>query len=164
MRLAPITTAPSRRASEIAYRMVFGGFTAEPFVQAAAVWMDTERFAERGGAAALSGFGRTRDVAFSTLGLRAEARLGADWPIVARAMAGWRHAGGDVTPAALLGFGATGSPFLTTGVPIARDSLVVKAGLDYRFAQAAKIGVSYAGALSDRAQVHSVKGQFEMRF
>jgi len=150
---------------ELAYRLTFGPAMAEPFVQAAAIRMRTDSFAEEGGAAALLGAGRTHDVGFSTVGLRGEARLGPDWPIMARAMAGWRHAGGDITPTALLAFpGVAGSSFLTAGVPIARDSLVVEAGLDYRVARAAKIGISYAGALSDRAQDHAVKGQFEMQF
>ena len=149
---------------ELAYRMSFGIIGMEPFVQAAALRVRTDKFVEQG-AAALSGFGRTHEVGYGTLGLRAEAQLGADWPLTACAMAGWRHAEGDVTPAALLGFaGVPGSAFLTTGVPIARDSLVVEAGLGYRVAQAAKIGVSYAGALSERAHDHAVKGQFEMQF
>src|SRR4051812_36847650 len=92
--------------------MTLGTVAAEPFVQAAAVRMRTEGFTEQGGAAALAGLRRTHDVAFSTIGLRGEARLGADLPIVAQAMAGWRPAARGGTPAAPPGLarGGGGGP------------------------------------------------------
>lgn len=150
---------------ELAYRVSIGSIATEPFVQAAAVGLRRDGFAEAGGAAALLGASRTVDVVFSTVGLRGEARLGTDWPLIARAMAGWRHAEGDIRPGALLAFaGAPGSAFLASGAPVARDSVVMEAGFDYRVSRTAKIGVSYAGALGERAQDHGVKGQFEMSF
>jgi outer membrane autotransporter protein len=149
---------------EVAYRMPVGAGVAEPFVQAAAVRISTDGFFERGGAAALQGRAADQELGFITAGLRGEARLGTELPVVARGMAGWRHAGGDTTPALLLNFVGADVPFLAAGAPIARDSLVIEAGLDYEPSPAALIGVAYAGALGDQGETHSLMGQLQVRF
>ena len=141
-----------------------GAATVEPFGQLAALRVGTDGFREGGGAAALQSFARTHEVGFSTLGVRAEARLGMDTPFVARGLIGWRRAFGDTTPTALLGFPGGPLPFVIAGAPIARDSLVAEAGLDYRIGQTAALGVSYAGALAQDAQDHTFKGRFEIQF
>ncbi|HEX8166909.1 MAG TPA: autotransporter domain-containing protein [Beijerinckiaceae bacterium] len=148
---------------EAGYRIGLGLATVEPFAQLAALRLNTDGFREDGGAAALSGLARTHDVGFSTLGVRAEGRL-AEMPLVARGMLGWRHAFGDVTPAALVSFGGGALPFLAAGAPVARNSLVAEAGLDYRITPFAAVGVSYAGAVAEDARDHALKGRFEMQF
>ena len=148
---------------EAGYRIALGTATVEPFAQLAALRINGDEFREDGGAAALFGLARTHEVAFSTLGVRAEARL-AETPLVARGMFGWRHAFGDTTPAALLAFGGGALPFLVAGAPVARDSLVVEAGLDYRLTPTAAVGVSYAGALAEDARDHMLKARFEVSF
>ncbi|MFL5179128.1 MAG: autotransporter domain-containing protein [Microvirga sp.] len=149
---------------EAGYRVPIGAATVEPFGQLAALRVGTDGFREGGGAAALQSFARTHEVGFSTLGVRAEARLGMDTPFVARGLVGWRRAFGDTTPTALLGFPGGALPFVIAGAPIARDSLVAEAGLDYRIGQTAALGVSYAGALAQDAQDHTFKGRFEIQF
>jgi len=79
------------------------------------------------------------------------------------ALAG-QHAFGDVTPTAALSFQSIGSGFNILGVPIARDAALVEAGGDLQLTAQAKIGVSYAGQLANRAHDHSVKGNFTWRF
>ena len=136
MAYAPATTRPcSRHSARRAIEFLIGAATVEPFAQLAALRVGTDGFREGGGAAALQSFARTHEVGFSTLGVRAEARLGMDTPFVARGLIGWRRAFGDTTPTALLGFPGGPLPFVIAGAPIARDSLVAEAGLDYRIGQ-----------------------------
>ncbi|MPZ12782.1 MAG: hypothetical protein GEU89_21695, partial [Kiloniellaceae bacterium] len=51
--------------------------------------------------------------------------------VTPRLSAAWQHGFGDLTPAASLAFaGTTNADFTVTGVPLARDSAVIDAGLD----------------------------------
>jgi len=149
---------------EAGYRILIGAATVEPFGQLGALRVGTDGFREGGGAAVLQSFARTHEVGFSTLGVRAEARIGMDTPFVARGLIGWRRAFGDTTPTALLGFPGGPLPFVIAGAPIARDSPVAEAGLDYRIGRTAALGVSYAGALTQDAQDHTFKRRFEIQF
>jgi outer membrane autotransporter protein len=76
----------------------------------------------------------------------------------------WRHAFGDVDPAALLAFSGGASAFTVSGVPVDRDTLVAEAGLDWQIGKDMTLGVSYAGQVGRRAQEHAVKGNFTWRF
>ena len=75
----------------------------------------------------------------------------------------WRHASGDVTPAATLVF-AGSNPFSVAGVPIAKDAALVEAGLDLAIGQSASLGLSYTGQLAQGAQDHAFKGVLAVRF
>jgi uncharacterized protein with beta-barrel porin domain len=55
-------------------------------------------------------------------------------------------------------------PFTIAGVPIARDSAIVEAGLDFDVTAAARFGIIYSGQLADRAQDHALKGNFLWKF
>jgi len=121
-------------------------------------------FREDGGPAALVGSGRSYALATTTLGLRAATQLDTDLPITVRGMVGWRHAFGDVSPAALLAFSGGVSGFNVAGIPIDRDALVAEAGLDWQISPDMTLGVSYAGQVGQRAQDHAVKGSFTWRF
>ncbi|WP_162559222.1 autotransporter serine protease [Microvirga sp. 17 mud 1-3] len=149
---------------ELGYRLGFGALALEPFVGASVLRLSTDGFQEQGGAAALTGFGRTYDLGTTTVGLRAEARLSETVPLTLSGLLGWRHAYGDVAPEALLAFAGGASPFTVAGVPVDRDALVAEAGLDWRASEAISLGVSYAGQIGARAQEHTVKGNFVWRF
>ena len=137
----------------------------EPFVGGAYVSIGRDRFAETGGAAALSGAAQTVEVATSTAGLRGQAGLdlGLGAPVSLHGLLGYRRAYGDVVPKALLGFG-TGPSFLVAGTPIDRDALVAQAGLDVRVSAGGTLGIAYTGQVGARAQDHAVKGNFTYRF
>ncbi len=137
----------------------------EPFVGGSYVAIGRDRFAEAGGAAALTSFARDYAVGAVTAGLRGQTLLGLDLgaPVSAHGLLGYRRAFGDVVPTALLSFG-NGPTFLTAGIPIARDALVAEAGLDLRVAPNATLGVAYTGQVGDRVQDHAVKGNFTWRF
>ncbi|MBR3192279.1 autotransporter domain-containing protein, partial [Bosea sp. (in: a-proteobacteria)] len=100
---------------------------------------------------------------FSMLGLRAEAQLGA-MPLFARAMLGWRHGFGELTPQARTAFVAGTTPATVFAARIDREALVAEAGLDWRISQATALGLTYSAAIGERARDHALKGRVEMRF
>src|SRR5262249_21940144 len=121
-------------------------------------------FNESGGAAALSGHSGSTDVTFSTLGLRGSTNFDLyGWAATARGSFGWRHAYGDVTPTSLLAF-ARGHVFSIAGVPVARDSAAVEAGLDVAVARNVSVGLSYVGQIASHAQDHDIKGNVNWKF
>ncbi|WP_238258634.1 autotransporter outer membrane beta-barrel domain-containing protein, partial [Methylobacterium gnaphalii] len=152
---------------ELGYRIGATAAYFEPFIGAAAIRIGRDRFTETGGASALSAQGRDYDLATSTIGLRAEARLSevfaTGMPIMVRALVGYRRAYGDVVPSALLAF-AGGQSFVSAGIPIDRDALVAQAGLDWQMAPSTTLGVGYTGQVGQRARDHGVKGNFVYRF
>lgn len=149
---------------ELGYGIELDSVRLEPFVNLAHVRLHTDDYRESGSAAALSGRSDNTDVTFTTLGLRAEHELsvGATQATLRGAL-GWRHAFGDTTPQAHHGFSA-GQAFTVAGVPIAKDSAVVEAGVDLKFAPGATFGLSYAGQLAGSARDHGVKANLTIRF
>jgi outer membrane autotransporter protein len=137
----------------------------EPFVGALAMHIDTSSFSEAGGASALNGASAGYDYGATTLGVRTEASLFANTPLLARAMLGWRHVFGDVTPSSTLAFESAPSiPFTVAGAPIARDALVVEAGFDWKLSNNATIGLFYSGELAARDEDNAIKGKLEVAF
>jgi outer membrane autotransporter protein len=154
---------------EAGWRLPMSGFAGptfvEPFVGALAMHIDTASFAEAGGASALNGASGGYDYGATTLGLRTEATLFANTPLLARAMIGWSHAFGDVTPSSTLAFASAPSlPFTVSGAPIARDALVIEAGFDWRLSSNATVGIFYSGELAARDEDNAVKGKLEVAF
>lgn len=78
-------------------------------------------------------------------------------------MAGWRHAFGDATPLATMRF-AGGGAFAVSGVPLARDTAVLEAGLDYAVTARTTLGLAYNGQLGAGLSDHGVKASFTLRF
>ncbi|MBB3021012.1 outer membrane autotransporter protein [Microvirga lupini] len=150
--------------AELGYRFDLAGVQFEPFIGGSILRLHTGAFQEEGGTAALTGFGQDQDLATTTLGLRAQARLSADVPLAIRGMLGWRHAFGDVEPEALLAFAGSAAGFAVSGVPVDRDALAIEAGLDWKASDSLSLGVAYAGQIGARAQDHSLKGNLVWRF
>ena len=108
-----------------------------------------------------SGF--DEDVSYSTLGLRAATTIRiSNMVITPKVAAAWQHAFDDVTPDASLAFASTGIGF--AGVPLARNSLLVEAGLDLSLSPTATVGVSYSGQFASELQDNAVKGRFTWLF
>ncbi len=76
--------------------------------------------------------------------------------VVPHASAAWQNAFDDVTPEAALAFASTGIGFTMTGVPLAQDSALIDAGLNFRARHSGQI----ASDLTDNA----VKGRFTWLF
>jgi outer membrane autotransporter protein len=149
--------------AELGYAFAFSGFALEPFAQLALIRVSIDAGTERGGAAALRLLSSEQTFGFTTLGLRAEAQIGA-MPLFARAMLGWRHGFGELTPQARTAFVAGITPARVFAAPIDREALVAEAGLDWRISQATALGLTYSAAIGERSRDHALKGRVEMRF
>jgi len=150
---------------ELGYGFDLGtGSRLEPFANVAYVTLHSDRFAEAGGNAALSGGKDNSGVVFTTLGLRGEhaVTLGTIGATV-KGMLGWQHAYGDATPTSTHAFSA-GDAFSIAGSPIGRDALVLNAGLDLNPAPDVTLGLSYQGQFSSGAQDHGFKANLAIRF
>lgn len=149
---------------EAGYRADVGRVTFEPYAGLAYARASIEGFAESGGEAALTSAGKSFDSATSTLGLRAATgfNLG-NAKATLRAGLGWRHAFGDVEPSLTVGF-AGGERFTVHGVPIARDALLVEAGLDVAVSASANFGLTYTGRVADSARYHGARATLAVKF
>jgi outer membrane autotransporter protein len=76
----------------------------------------------------------------------------------------WQHAIGDVDPSATVAFASGGGPFTVLGTPLARDSVLVDAGLAVAIAPEGTLGVSYAGRFATGIVDNSLNGRFDWRF
>jgi outer membrane autotransporter protein len=63
-----------------------------------------------------------------------------------------------------LAFQSTGASFTVAGVPLARDSALVEAGVQLRVTRQAVLGVSYTGQLASNVRDHGAKGNFTWTF
>ena len=149
---------------DLGYRIDAGNFSFEPFAGLAYVNLRTDGFSEAGGAAALSAASQSTAVTFSTLGLRASEKIDVSGvTLTARGTLGWRHAYGQDTPVSTLAL-AGGSPFTVAGVPIARDSLLIDAGLDMALSRTITVGLSYSGQIASHARDHGLNANLNWKF
>ncbi|MGO4736616.1 autotransporter domain-containing protein [Bosea sp. 2KB_26] len=149
--------------AELGYGFAWQGIALEPFAQLALLRVSSEAGIEQGGAAALGLRSSEQVLGFSTLGLRAEAQLGPT-PFFARAMLGWRHGFGELTPQALTAFATGTTPARVFAAAIDRNALALEAGLDWRATQTTTLGLTYAASLGERTRDHALKGRIDMRF
>jgi outer membrane autotransporter protein len=84
--------------------------------------------------------------------------------IVPHASAAWQHAFDDMTPEAALAFASTGIGFTVRGVPLAEDSALVDAGVDFTLRPDITLGISYSGQLASDLTDNAVKGRFNWLF
>jgi len=136
----------------------------EPFANAAYVATRTDGFEEHGGPAALKSDAETTRDTFTTLGLRTAIGFDAgEIPVSLRAMAGWRHAYGDVNPEATFTFDGS-EEFVILGAPIARDAAVLEAGFDLTLTPDATLGLAYSGEIGNDAQDHGLNATLAVKF
>ncbi|MFY3133869.1 autotransporter domain-containing protein [Achromobacter ruhlandii] len=132
--------------TELGYRLALDDRVAlQPFAGVNFSDLRTRGFSESGGSAALDGDSKRNAVTTTTLGLRGEARFeSAGRPGRVHAMAGWRHAFGDLDPTTTLTFNGS-APFTVAGTPLARDAAVIGLGIDMRVTASTTVGVAYDG-------------------
>lgn len=150
---------------EMGYQMGSGDIRFEPLAGLAYLHVDGADFAETGGASALSGSINSMDTVYSTLGLRLSGafRVG-DQDLTSHATIGWQHAFGDIAPEASVAFAGGATPFTVAGVPIARNSLPLQAGISYALSDTAQIDASYLGQFADDANQNAFTLRFAMTF
>ncbi len=151
---------------EVGYALPVGPVAIEPFAGLAYVNLHTDGYTETGGAAALRAGGETTHVGFSTLGLRAASQLGsiASGTFTARGTVGWRHAFGNVRPSSAFTFANGGTSFQVSGVPIARDSAVLEAGIDANVTKRLTLGLTYSGQYGSGVRDNAILGNILWKF
>lgn len=149
---------------EIAYSLDFPDFRLEPFASLAHVRLASNGYAETGGIGALSGEDLSRNVSFATLGLRAEREIDlGGTPGRLSGSIGWRRAMGDTVPEVVNHFGGS-DLFTIGGTPLARNSLLLEAGVNFELGPQSVLELSYTGQLSPSAREHGVKLELNIRF
>jgi outer membrane autotransporter protein len=149
---------------ELSHRFDLNGTAIEPFANVAVVRLQTDRFNEHGGNAALQIGKETTTTTFTTLGLRASA------PVVFGSMnaklngtVGWQHAYGDTIPTAAAAFDA-GTVFEVAGAPIAKDTAIIKAGFDIDLGNQTTLGLEYSGQYGSSFNQNSGKAKLSVKF
>lgn len=149
---------------ELGYKVEVEKVKFEPFANLSYASLHTNSFTETGNAAALSVAANTTSVTFMTLGARAETKLDfASNGARLHGMIGWRHAFGNVSPTSthnLLG----ANPFVVSGLPIAKNSAVVEAGLDFNVSKQAALGISYTGQFGSGSHQNGFNAKFSAKF
>lgn len=149
---------------EASYRFDTESGTFAPFLGLAHVRASSGGFVEQGGAGALSSAGDLVATTFATLGMRTEQTLElAGIATTFRGEIGWRHAFGDVDPTAELAF-AGGPGFSVVGAPIAVDSAVISAALEFELAPQSTLSLGYGGQFGPNAASHNVSAALKVRF
>lgn len=137
----------------------------EPFVNVAYVNVHTDGFTETGGPAALTGSTGDTEATYSTVGARAATSLRAhDVVVMPHASAAWQRAFGDLQPGRTLSFASAGNAFGVAGLPVAKDSLLLEAGLDIKLFSAATLDIVYSARLSSGVSDNGIGGRFRWRF
>lgn len=160
---ADYSTGVLQLFGEASYRFATEYGTFSPFLGLAHVRASSNGFVEQGGNAALSSSGNLVATTFATLGLRTEQTL--DLVGIAttfRGEVGWRHAFGDVDPGAMLAIG--GSSFGVVGAPVATDSAVISAALDFALAPQSTFSLGYAGQFGADGSGHNVSAALKVQF
>jgi outer membrane autotransporter protein len=150
---------------EVAYPTQMYGMALEPFGGLAYVSIDGDNFQESGGPLASLRGSADQDVGYSTVGVRAATTLywGA-MQVVPHISAAWQHAFNGVTPDAALAFASNGVGFTVYGVPLAEDTALIDAGLDFGIGDRTTAGLSYTGQYGDGVSDNGVKGRFTWLF
>ena len=149
---------------EIGYEMNVGGATIEPFANLAHVRLHTDGFSETGGDASLSASSSTMDTTFVTVGLHAASDLDvAGYKIKARGTVGWQRALGDIDPVSNHRF-QSGEAFSVTGTPIAKNTAVVEAGVDFAIAPETTLSLSYGGQFGSGVSEHGGRIGLNVKF
>ncbi|NNY87193.1 autotransporter domain-containing protein [Roseobacter sp. HKCCD7577] len=142
--------------AEASYMHQVGRYALEPFFGLTHVAYDSDDFTETGSTSALTVSGVSTNTTFATLGLRGVTPLdGLGVNTVATGMLGWRHAFGDTDP--LQSASLLGNAFDVQGMPVARNELMIEAGLDIALSGSSTFNVSYSGRLADNFADHGLR-------
>ncbi len=137
----------------------------EPFAGLAHVHIASRGVLEEGSVVAVTGDVQSFDTTYTTLGARLIATMPTErGNLTFKGLLGWRHAFGDIVPKASFSYVGDGRPFLISGAPIDNDSLIVEAGLNWEVSRNVTLSVSYAGAMGQRDQEHTVRDGLNIRF
>ncbi len=131
----------------------------DPVAQVAFVEAGNNQFNEHGGISALSGSANHMKTPVTTLGFRSKATLfnSDKLGVKGNGMLGWQHAYSNTVPGSTMTF-APSANFLIGGTPIAKDSALVNAGLEFKNPQydSLKMNLFYQGVFADNVSNNSI--------
>lgn len=149
---------------EVGYRIETDVARFEPFANLAHVNVRADSFQETDSPAALSGLGGSEDTTFTIIGLRASSAFELNGAAVtARGMIGWQHAFSGGSPTSVHAIQGS-STFAVAGVPIARNTAVLEAGLDIALSHEATLGLSYAAQIASGTVDQTLKASLNFNF
>lgn len=149
---------------ELSHRFDLEAVSLEPFANLAVVRLKTDAFRESGGNASLSIANETTTTTFTTIGARASSSFVLNGvPTKLAGALGWQHAYGDRQPVSTSAF-ATGSSFIVSGAPVAKDTLLVDAGLEFDLSKDATLGVKYIGQYGSGYTQNGFNANLNIRF
>ncbi len=152
---------------EVSANFAVSPLTVSPFLGLAYVHLNMDAVSEVGSAAALSVASSTMDTAYSSLGVRLNAnRISLGGLNVSPSLSvGWLHAFGDTASAATASFiAAPAASFSVSGVPIATDAALVRAGFDLQISPASVFSLSYSGQFASSATVNGFNAALTLQF
>lgn len=150
--------------AELGYAVVTPLAKITPFAGLSYTRVKADAFAENPTATALSGDSNKVDAFSTLLGLR----LGQNYALSDRVtldlnfMTAWQNNSHE-RPSADLNFSG-GNTFKTTGLPLQRDALILKTGLQLNWQQNTSLGVFYEGQLGNEMKDNTLKADFTIRF
>ncbi|MCE4052981.1 autotransporter outer membrane beta-barrel domain-containing protein [Pseudomonas sp. Au-Pse12] len=152
--------------TEAAWAFALQPLVLEPFANLAYVNVSSERFKEKGGAAALRGADDHRDAWLTTLGLRAGQRLplSAARSLELSATLGWQLQLNPTESATNLGFVEGGQGFKVRSLSLDRDAAVLGARAGLALGRGTRINLDYNGLLGARDKSHGVGLTLDWQF
>lgn len=131
-----------------------------PFARATYFNINSIDFSEQGGIAALRGKMGYHNL-FSALGIRESKTIAflEHFNLDESIMLYWNHAYNPVTPSSTLFFASGTSPFFIAGAPIAKDALLIDAGINTKFHKKnINIRLAYMGQFAKQTYDNGVTG------
>jgi outer membrane autotransporter protein len=152
--------------AEAGYNFKARYLTLEPFAGLAYVGLNNNVWHESASPAALQGNGN-EEVTYSTFGLREKAQLyqTEHFLLSEKVILAWRHAYGQVNPHSALNFASGSLTFLIGGSAIAKDSLLINAGIDLNPVSSRNLffSLDYSGQIAAKVKDHGVFGSIRWR-
>ncbi|MFG1480776.1 autotransporter domain-containing protein [Xanthobacter sp. V4C-4] len=159
------STGTAQVFGEVSAAVALAAVRFEPFAGLAYVNVDGATLRETGSSAALALDVAAADTLYSTLGLRAAVPTELfGHALTASLSLGWQHAFGDDTPVVSAVLSAGALPAEVAGVPVARDTALIGAGLRYAVAPGAELALKYVGQIAANASENAVTGQLRWQF
>ncbi|MDH4412430.1 MAG: autotransporter domain-containing protein [Rhizobium sp.] len=150
--------------AELGYRIESGPVTFKPFAGLAYVNVNTDAFAENGGAAALRASADTTEATYSSIGLRASGHFDVvGVPLAATGVIGWRHNFGDASVSSVHGFDI-GNSFTVSSASFDRDTAFVEVGLSAALGSSASLSVAYTGQFGQDVTDSGVRVRFDVNY
>lgn len=154
----------ARIFSELGYKMRFKKTQFEPFAGLSYVNQNVGHFQEHG-AAALTGHAQDTGVFFSSFGFRAAREfMIAKTRLLAHVMGAYRHAFGGIVSSREENLAQSDQDMNIAGVPLSRDSAVIKTGLTAKLSDQVDVDLSYIGQYGGQSVESGATGSVHVRF